>query len=465
MMKQILVIGGGITGLSAAYYVQEQIEKNNLPYQMRLVEASNRLGGKIETVHKDGFTIERGPDSFLARKTVAIELIEKVGLQDALVRNATGQAYILVRNKLHKIPSGSFMGIPTEVRPFLFSNLFSVKGKLRASFDYVLPKGKKVDDQSLGKFFRRRFGNELVENLIEPLLSGVYSGDIDEMSLMATFPNFYHLEQKHGSLIKGLKKTMPKRPKSKKPSEGIFMALRGGFQSLIDELEKQLKDVITIGVAVDHIEKKASRYHVLLSNGTVYKADAIIVASPHKTLTKMFSQYDAIKIIEDIPNTSVANVALAFNQDALKHKMKGTGFVVSRNSNFRITATTWTERKWPHTTPEGKVLLRSYVGGPHDPHAVHLTDEELVDIVLNDLRKIVKIKGKPEFSVISRFENAMPQYVVGHNERITKLNTFIDSELPGVTITGSSYTGVGVPDCIDAGEKAAEKTMDYLMNK
>src|SRR5699024_8248703 len=150
----------------------------------RLVEADNRLGGKIETVKREGFTIERGPDSFLSRKTAAIKLIEKLGLEDTLVRNATGQAYILVRNKLHKIPSGSFMGIPTEVRPFLMSRLFSTKGKLRAGFDYILPKGKQVDDQSLGMFFRRRFGNELVDHLIEPLLSGIYSGDIDDMSLM-----------------------------------------------------------------------------------------------------------------------------------------------------------------------------------------------------------------------------------------------------------------------------------------
>lgn len=463
-MKQILVIGGGITGLSAAYYLQEQITKNNFPYQIRLVEANNRLGGKIETVYKDDFIIERGPDSFLSRKMAANKLIEKLGLQDDLVRNATGQAYIVVRNKLHKIPPGSFMGIPTEVRPFLLSSLFSVKGKIRAGLDYVIPKGKKVDDQSIGKFFRRRFGNELVENLIEPLLSGVYSGDIDDMSLMTTFPNFYHLEQKYGSLIKGLKKSIPNQQKTKKPNHGLFMTLTGGFQSLIDELEKQLNNGITTGLAVNYIEKKAPHYHVLLSDGTVYKADAIIIATPHKTLPKMFSQYDVFKIVEKIPNSSVANVALAFNKDDLTHKMEGTGFVVSRNSNFRITATTWTDRKWPHTTPEGKVLLRSYVGGPHDMEAVHLSDEELTDIVLTDLSKIMKIKGNPEFSVISRFVDAMPQYVVGHQERVAIINEFTEKELQGVIITGSSYTGVGVPDCIDAGETAALKTIEFLLN-
>ena len=461
-MKRILVVGGGIAGLAAAYYVQEAIERDALPYQLRLVEAENRLGGKIATVYRDGFTIERGPDSFLARKTAAVKLIEKVGLKDSLVRNATGQAYILVKRKLHKIPEGSFMGIPTEVRPFLFSSLFSVKGKLRAGLDYILPKGKPVADQSLGHFFRRRFGDELVEHLIEPLLSGIYSGDIDEMSLMATFPNFYHLEQTYGSIIKGLKKSMPKRPIKEKPKQGMFFALRGGFQSLIDELEKRLGDVVTKGVAVDHIEKNDAHYHALLSDGTVYRADAVIVASPHQSLKKMFSQYDRFDIVAEMPNTSVANVALAFDAKHIKHKMDGTGFVVSRNSDFRITATTWTEKKWPHTTPGGKVLLRSYVGGPHDPHAVDLSDDELVNVVLSDLRKITTIDGEPEFFVVTRFKNAMPQYVVGHNERIKELNDFIESELPGVTLAGSSYTGVGVPDCIESGEKAAAQTIEYL---
>lgn len=463
-MKNILVVGGGITGLTAAYYVQQEIKRANLPFQLKLVEASNHLGGKIATVHQDGFTIERGPDSFLSRKTAAIKLIEELGLEKDLVRNATGQAHILVGNRLHKIPPGSFMGIPTEARPFIFSNLFSIKGKLRAACDYVLPKGKAVPDQSLGLFFRRRFGNELVENLIEPLLSGIYSGDIDEMSLMATFPNFYELEQKHGSLMKGLKKTIPKPKKTKKKrsEQGIFMALEGGFESLVDALQEELKDSISLEKSVDHIEKKKNFYHVLLSDGTVCKADAVIIATPHRYLAQMLSQFEVFKTVREIPNTSVANVALAFDDKAIKKDLEGTGFVVSRNSDFRITACTWTHRKWPHTTPEGKVLLRSYVGGPHDTEAVHLSDEELVEVVMRDLRSVMKINRDPEFTVVSRFENAMPQYTVGHQERIKTIKKFTSENLPGVQIAGSSFDGVGVPDCIEQGKKAAQEVLHYL---
>lgn len=461
-MKQILIVGGGITGLASAFFIQEEIKAKNLPYQLKLVEAKERVGGKIETVHRDGFTIERGPDSFLSRKKPAVDLVEKLGLTDQLVRNSTGQAHILVGKKLHKIPPGSFMGIPTEVQPFLFSGLFSVKGKLRAGLDFIKPKGKAVEDQSLGLFFRRRFGDELVENLIEPLLSGIYSGDVDEMSLMATFPNFYQLEQKHGSLIKGLNKTMPKQPKTKQKKPGIFYALTGGFESLVDELEKQLDDVISLNTAVDHVEKKENGYHVLLSDGTVYKADAMIVTSPHTSIRRMFSQHEALKTVDEIPTTSVANVALAFDQKAIKKELDGTGFVVSRNSDFRITACTWTHRKWPHTTPDGKVLLRSYVGGPHDPNAAFLSDDEIVDVVLKDLRKVMKIKGEPNFKVISRFKNKMPQYAVGHLERVKKIRDYAAVNLPGVFIAGASFEGVGVPDCIEQGEKAGTQLLQFI---
>lgn len=461
-MKQILIVGGGITGLASAFFIQEEIKAKNLPYQLKLVEAKERVGGKIETVHRDGFTIERGPDSFLSRKKPALDLVEKLGLTDQLVRNSTGQAHILVGKKLHKIPPGSFMGIPTEVQPFLFSGLFSVKGKLRAGLDFIKPKGKAVEDQSLGLFFRRRFGDELVENLIEPLLSGIYSGDVDEMSLMATFPNFYQLEQKHGSLIKGLNKTMPKQPKTKQKKPGIFYALTGGFESLVDELEKQLDDVISLNTAVDHVEKKENGYHVLLSDGTVYKADAMIVTSPHTSIRRMFSKHEALKTVDEIPTTSVANVALAFDQKAIKKELDGTGFVVSRNSDFRITACTWTHRKWPHTTPDGKVLLRSYVGGPHDPNAAFLSDDEIVDVVLKDLRKVMKIKGEPNFKVISRFKNKMPQYAVGHLERVKKIRDYAAVNLPGVFIAGASFEGVGVPDCIEQGEKAGTQLLQFI---
>ncbi|SHG73293.1 protoporphyrinogen oxidase [Ornithinibacillus halophilus] len=463
--KKIVIVGGGITGLSAAYYLQKEIKEKQLPYEVKLVEASDRLGGKIKTIQRDGFTIEQGPDSFLSRKKPAVKLAEEVGLGDQLIRNGTGQSYILVDGKLHKMPSGAFMGIPTQVRPFLFSGIFSMKGKLRAGFDFVLPKGKPAEDQSLGSFFRYRFGDELVENLIEPLLSGIYAGDIDQMSLMATFPNFYKLEQEHRSLVKGLQKTMPKQKKSTGKKPGLFYSLPTGLETLVEKVAEHLEEgTVTLNAGVDHVEKKEQGYHLLLSNGEVYKADAVIMATPHYRLPKMFSQYDFLKEFNDMPATSVANVALAFDQSAIKQDIDGTGFVVSRNSDFRITACTWTHKKWPTTTPEGKALVRCYVGRPSDQTVVDLPDDEIIDIVLKDLNKTMNITAKPEFSVISRWRNAMPQYTVGHKQRIERIQTEAKKQIPGIFLTGSSFEGIGVPDCIDQGEKAVQDVLAYLQD-
>ncbi|WP_284139472.1 protoporphyrinogen oxidase [Virgibacillus sp. LDC-1] len=461
--KKILITGGGITGLTAAFYLQQEIQEKQLPYEVKLVEASNRLGGKVKTTRKDGFIIEQGPDSFLERKTPAVKLVKALGMEEELVRNGTGQSYILVNGKLHKMPSGAFMGVPTQVKPFLFSGIFSPIGKLRAGMDFLLPKGKEVEDQSLGGFFRHRFGDELVENLIEPLLSGIYAGDIDEMSLMATFPNFYHLEQKHRSLIRGLQKTMPKptKPKGKKP--GMFLSLKNGLESIVEQLEKQLDQVDIIqGVAVNHIEKKEQGYGVLLSDGEVYNADAIIMTTPHHSLPTIFSQYDFFQAFHEMPATSVANVAIAFDQSAITQDIDGTGFVVSRNSDFRITACTWTHKKWPNSTPEGKALVRCYVGRPNDPEAVDLSDEEMVEIVLNDLRKTMNIQKAPEFYVVTRWKNAMPQYNVGHLARISEIRNQAKKQLPGVFLTGSSYEGIGLPDCMEQGEEAVKAVLGFL---
>lgn len=461
--QRIAIVGGGITGLSAAYYLQKEIEKHDLPYEIKLIEASPDFGGKIKTVRRDGFIIERGPDSFLERKRPTIKLIEALGMEDQLVRNGTGQSYVLVKNKLHKIPPGSFMGIPVQMEPFVFSSLFSLRGKLRGAMDLVLPKGKPVADQSLGHFFRRRFGNEIVDNLIEPLLGGIYSGNMDDMSLMATFPNFYALEQKYGSLIKGLKATMPKPTKSKSKKPGAFLAFRNGFESLVEELVQQINpDTLLANTKVDHIEKKDTGYHLLLSNGEVYMADAIMMTTPHFVLPKVLSQYDFFNVFNDIPVTSVANVALAFDASAIKQDIDGTGYVISRKSGTRITACTWTNKKWPTTTPPGKVLLRSYVGKPDDQGIVDLSDEEITAIVLKDLGRTMKITKDPEFTVITRWKHARPQYTVGHLDRLTEVRRQIGEQLPGLFLAGSSYEGVGIPDCIQQGEDAVGQILEFL---
>ncbi|MBY0596747.1 protoporphyrinogen oxidase [Bacillus bingmayongensis] len=462
MKKKVVIIGGGITGLTTAYYLQKEIREKGLPIDTLLIEASGKLGGKIQTVRKNGFTIERGPDSFLERKESAARLARELGLGDELVNNATGQSFVLVNNRLHKMPSGSMMGIPTQIAPFLFSGLFSPIGKLRASFDFVLPRSKPVSDQSLGEFFRRRLGNEVVENLIEPLLSGIYAGDIDQMSLMATFPQFYQVEQKYRSISLGMRNLAPKKAKDA-AVKGIFLTLKTGLQSIVDTIEERLDaGTVVKGTRIEKVAKIGDGYTITLSNGKEIEADSIVVAASHKVLPAMFAQYKDFRFFRNIPSTSVANVTLAFPKESIQRDIDGTGFVVSRNSDFSITACTWTHKKWPHTTPEGKVLLRCYVGRPGDEAIVEQTDEEIVQFILEDLQKTMDIKANPDFTVVSRWKDAMPQYTVGHKERMKKLTTFMEQELPGVYLAGSSYAGSGLPDCIDQGEAAVKRVLSYL---
>ncbi|MEK5100145.1 protoporphyrinogen oxidase [Bacillus sp. FSL W8-0848] len=462
--KQIVIIGGGITGLAAAFYLEREIKKNGLPAEVTLVEASPRLGGKIQTVHKDGYIVEKGPDSFLERKQSAPQLVKDLGLGHLLVNNAIGQSYVLVNETLYPIPEGAVMGVPTKVGPFLTTGLFSLQGKLRAGMDLVLPASKPQDDQSLGEFFRRRVGSEVVENLIEPLLSGIYAGDIDRLSLMSTFPQFYQTEQKHRSLILGMKKSAGNKSKQAAPvkKKGQFQTLKTGLQTIVEELEKQLElTKIYKGTKAVGIER-GQHYSFKLDNGIVLHADAAVIAAPHKAISAMFPDEDWLKGMREMVSTSVANVALGFPEDAVKMEHEGTGFVISRNSDFSITACTWTNKKWPHTTPEGKVLLRAYVGKAGDESVVEQSDNEMVRIVLEDLKRIMKIEGEPEMTCITRWNEAMPQYHVGHKKRIKEVREGLQASYPGIFVTGASFEGVGIPDCIDQGKQAVKDVLAHL---
>lgn len=469
--KRVVVIGGGIAGISAAYYLQKETREKDLPIETLLIEASDRLGGKIQTYTDNGYVIEKGPDSFLARKLSASRLAEEAGLKDQLVRNGTGKSYILIKDKLYSMPGGAIMGIPTKIAPFAMSGMFSPLGKLRAGGDFILPPSKVKGDQSLGQFFRRRFGNDVVDHLIEPLLSGIYAGDIDQMSLLATFPQFYEIEQKYRSLILGMKKATPK-PKPKpaeakttegKKSGGMFLSLKGGLESLVQAIEAKLSPgSVMKNISVEKVERKEQQYLLQLSNGEVISADSIIVTVPHRQTARIFPDYSFFEPFIDVPSTSVANVALAFPDSAVKNDIDGTGFIISRDSGYSMTAVTWTHKKWPHSAPDGKALLRCYVGRPGDEEIVSRSDEEIVETVLKELNKTMNIVSKPELTVITRWYESMPQYTVGHKQRLKNITEKMLSELPGVFLAGASYEGLGVPDCIDQGEAAVKHVLQYM---
>lgn len=456
----VAIIGGGITGLAAAFYL---LKNAGDAFDFTLFEQSERLGGKIQTVKRSSFIIERGPDSIVSRKPAGISFIKDVGLEADLVGNSAGQSYVWHRDELYPIPGGAIMGIPTEIGPFIDSKLFSLKGKARAAFDLLLPRqSREKQDVSLGYFFRKRLGDEVVENLIEPLLSGIYSGDIDELSLMATFPQFYEVEQKHRSLILGMRKMRSKTPPAAKTTS-MFVTLRNGLESLVARVEELLPEQsVRKRTAIDKIEKKQDGYELQLENGEKLYFDAVVITSPHTSVRHMLRDYSFVNILKDYPVTSVANVAMAFDEEQVKFDYDGTGFVVSRNTDVNITACTWTNRKWPHTTPKGKALLRGYVGRPGQTDIVDAEDEEMIEAVLRDLKKMMRIEGKPLFYIVTRWKYAMPQYTVGHKFRIDALKSNLEIDLPGVFLAGSSFEGVGIPDCIQQAKHAVEQVKAFF---
>ncbi len=456
---EVAIVGGGITGLSAAFYLQKQAREMDIPMNFNLYEAGNELGGKIQTAEHNGMIIEKGPDSFLKRKMSTIELIKEVGLENELVSNETGKSYILKNRKLHPIPEAAMMGIPTRITPFVKTNLISFKGKMRAACDLVLPKFKPSEDPSVGEFFRYRLGDDLVDSLIEPLLSGIYSNDMDQLSLMATFPNFKQLEDRHRSLILGMRTLRPSG------EQKLFLTLKSGLSSLVRAVSDHLPEQsIHLNSEVQSIQKTGNQYVLRLKNGSSQTVDSIILTTPHPITMRLLGKAVQMNQLEVAKTSSVANVSLVFQEDQVKFGQHGTGFVVTKNENCTITACTWTNNKWPHTAPSGKVLLRCYVGRPGDNDIVDRTDEELVRTVLHDLSKVVSMKGEPQYSLVSRWKDSMPQYRPHHLQWVQQVRGRLKEQAPKVYVAGAAYDGVGIGDCIRQGKSVANEAVENLFH-
>lgn len=480
-MRKVAVIGGGLTGLSAAYNLDKMAKEAGQPLGIDLYEADSRLGGKVQTFREQGFTMEGGPDSFLARKVNAIHLIEELGLADQIVgmNPAATKTYIVSRGRLHRIPGGAVLGVPTEWKPFAKTALLSPLGKLRAGLDLVLPKGDAKQDESLGGFLRRRLGDPLVDYIIEPLLSGIYAGDADALSVKSTFPQFLEMERKYGSVIRGSqaqKKAAGANPPVKAASTSTFLSLKNGLGSLIDTLANTLQQqgvVLHLSAKVTSIRKsplsaddsadegtaERTRYRIELGDGESREVDAVIVTTQAFAAAKLLQEAAPIEPLKNIPYVSVATVMLAFPKNQIGDLLDGTGFVVPRKEKRTITACTWVSSKWLHMAPEDKVLIRCYVGHGKDQRHLQWTDEEIVSRSRSDIREIMGLEAEPLFTKVIRWNDAMPQYLVGHLDRMKTLESYLKEQHPAITVTGAGYYGVGLPDCIGHGQKAAIKTL------
>lgn len=463
--RRVAIIGGGITGLSAAFYLQEQAKLHHYPLEIVLLEGSHRLGGKLQTLRKDGFIIERGPDSFIDRNHTVLDLATKLGIDHDLVQTANAKTYIAVNNKeLQPVPKNTILGIPTQIKPFMASNLVSWSGKVRATADWILPPSRIDGDQSLGKFMRRRFGEEFVQNVIEPFLSGVFSGDIDELSLQATLPTLLQYEQEAGSVMRGIRReltSMDPRTFTEEHNAFSVQTFANGMDIIVDALAAAFNGQLMKGVRVQSITKSNEQVCLALNNKSMLSVDGVIIATPHQAAQKLFTQQQLLQDLKHIPSNTVASVSMIFKNETLP-AFDGTDIYMSRNSDYSLTSVTNETMKFPHIAPKGYTLLNCYIGRTGDAAIVELPDSDIEKTVIEDLKQLSGVTEQPIETIVSRWKDSMPQYTIGHIDRIRHAKNELHEAFPTVRLAGNSYEGISLPKCIEQGIQNAEELLCEL---
>ena len=464
----IIIVGGGIAGLSAAF----EAARRGVP--VRLLEASPRVGGLIRTEHVDGFTIEAGPESVLAQKPAAIELCEALGIGSRLIASTPPRtAFVLRDGRLHPLPSPSVLGIPLTLRATARYSLLPIPARIRLAMEPWVP-ARAIEDESVAAFFRRRFGAATVDLVAEPLLGGIHAGAIETLSVRSLFPRLVDAEARRGSVVRAFRAQSP--PASGNPPPGItagatrngaaglFRSLVGGMGELVEALERQLpKGSIQCEAPVSAIERDGDGFRVMTANG-IHSARAVILAVPARVAATLLAPIDqaAATLCAEVPYVSTVSVSLAFPRGAVAHPLAGSGFVVARkHDRSRITACTWVSSKWPGRAPLGSVLLRAFVGGAHDPAAVDLDDQSLIDVAVSDLAPVLGITGRPQLARVHRWRNAGAQHNVGQLARVAAIESRLALHR-GLLVAGSGFRSVGIPDCIVDGRAAGAAAVSLV---
>ena len=461
-MKKVVVVGGGITGLSVMHYLHQLKNEKSLQFEMTLIESNEYLGGKIHSVHKDDFIMEVGADSIVARHESVLPLVEELGLEDELVYNATGISYLYTNNELHAIPADSVFGIPTSVESLESSTLVSDEGKEEALKDLDMPNEGFTKESSIGSFLKHFLGEELVEKQVAPVLSGVYSGDLDKLTMETTLPYLVDYKNQYGSIIKGLGANKEQFQKS---ANKKFISFKDGLSTLIDGIEKELIDSTIIkGAYVTNIEQKDSMYYVSLSDHQVVEADYVILATPHDVAQKVLKHKELDTDFNKLKNSSLISIYLGFDIPDEKLPAEGTGYIVSENSDVKCNACTWTSRKWTHTSKNSKLLVRMFYKStnPEFTQMKHMTEEQLIEVAMKDIRNSLKLDGVPQVVEVTKWNDMMPNYHLQHAEAIKSLEKKMNDLFPQIILAGCSYYGVGIGPCIKNGKETAERIIDNI---
>lgn len=448
---RLLIVGGGISGLSLAYFLLEK----DPSLDILVLESEKKAGGKIWTDRVEGFLCEGGVNGFLDNRPRTLELAAKLGLTPVRSNDAARKRFIFSDGKLHMLPESPLS--------FFMSNLLSLYGRLRIVWEIVVPKGG-GDDETLADFARRRLGREAFEKLIDPMASGIYAGDPETMSLKSCFPRIYDLENKYGSLIQGMIKLQKEAKKTGKKvgpgPGGVLTSFYDGMEVFIAALKNFLGERLKAESKVVAIDKKADTYTVFLSDNSKIEAEGVVIATPAHAASEIVKDFNRNLSLNlgEILYPPVSVVCLGYRKDKIGQPLDGFGFLVPKRENRRILGTLWDSSIFPNRAPEGYVLLRSMLGGARAVEVALQDENRLINTVMDETKKIMDIQAQPDFAKVYTHEKGIPQYLLGHGKRLEVIDTIVSSH-KGFYITGNSYRGIGVNDCIENSYKLAERIL------
>lgn len=465
-MKKIAIIGGGISGLSAAVTL-ERARAAGTPLQYRVFEAAPRLGGVLLTERVDGCVVEGGPDSFLTEKSWGLDFVRSIGLGDQLIssNDADRKTYILVKGCLEPIPDGLMFMVPTRIAPILTTRLFSLPAKIRMAFEYFQKPLASEKDETVAEMVERHFGSEMVDRLADPLLAGVYGGEAAQLSAAAVLPRFVDMERKYGSLSRAMlaaRKQMATAASANSKPRALFTSLKDGMRQLVEAIEPMLAPgAASTGNPVVGLTRSADRWLITPMQGSPDEFDAVILALPASAASMLLGNVEPKLAGElgQIRYSSSVTVNLGYSRSDLQQLPPGFGFLVPRSENRRMLACTFVHVKFPHRAPDDKGILRCFIGGARDESVLELPDNDLIEMVRRNLAEILALTAEPRFARVYRWRRAMAQYTTGHLDRIRRIKE-LQSAVPDLYLAGNAYQGIGVPDCIASGESAAKSAMD-----
>jgi len=457
-LARVLIIGGGISGLSAAYYLAKR------GVSSMIFESRPRLGGVIQTEHVAECTLEAGPDSFISAKPAALELIRELGLAGEVIgsNDFSRRTYVWKRGRLLPLPEGLMMMVPTKIMPLLATPLLSWSTKARMGLELFHSPRRHAEDQSVSAFITAHYGPEAVDYLAEPLLSGIYGGNPDDLSVTSVLPRFVTLAQRYGSLTRGVLIERAKAERARAgnnhgPPAPLFRTLKGGLQQMVDALDASIHGTAEVCHRRVEALERASAGFCLRVGGDWIAANHVIMACEAHSAASLVESLDGrlAELLAGVPYSSSMTVALGFHAKDLAERPSGHGFLVPRRERRRLMACTWVGEKFPYRVPEGTIVARCFLGGTDDAGVLDAPDETVTAIVTTELREIAGVHAAPKFVRIHRWPRSMAQYTVGHPQRLAEIEARAKA-IPGLALAGNAYDGIGIPDCIRLGNKAAE---------